>query len=124
MPAGWAIELALSLTVIAGAWILARRAEFLPGFAGLLIGGILLARHSYSADLLIVLPGCLAAIALCKAAALRLTAIALLTPPIALAIQLGRPYSLAYTLALWALLVGWAYEAHQASQVATEVAPA
>lgn len=124
MPWGWAIELALSLAVVAAAWILARRKEFLPGFAGLLIGSILLARHSYTADLLIVLPGCLAAVALGKSAALRLTAIALLTPPVALAILLGAPYSLAYTLALWALLMGWAYESQKASPVDPQGTPA
>jgi hypothetical protein len=124
MPWGWAIEAALSLTVVAAAWILARHADFLPSFGGLLIGGILLARHSYVADLLIVLPGCLAAIALSKSSALRLLALALLAPPTALAIQLGGAYSLGYTLALWTLLVGWAFETHQVYKVELHGAPA
>ena len=124
MPWGSAIELTLSLTAVAAAWILARRADFLPSFAGLLIGGILLARHSYAADLLIVLPACLAAVALTKSAALRLLAVALLVPPSALAVQFGAPYSLAYTLALWALLLGWTLEAHLACQVERQGAPA
>lgn len=121
---GWAIEAALSLSVAAAVWILARHSAFLPSFAGLLLGGVLLARHSYSADLLIVLPGCLAAIVFSKTAALRLTSMALLAPPLALAIQLGRPYSLVYTLALWALLVGWAFETHQAARTEMDGAPA
>jgi len=124
MPWGWAAELVLSLGVVAAAWVLARRGDFLPSFAGLLIGGILLARHSYSADLLIVLPGCLAAAALSQSAALRVLAIALLVPPAALSIQLGVPYSLAYTLALWVLLVGWALEVQKANQVEMDGATA
>jgi hypothetical protein len=124
LPWGWAIESVLSLTVAGAAWILARRTALLPSIGGLLIGGILLARHSYAADLLIVLPGCLAAVALVKSPALRLLTLALLAPPAALAIQFGGVYSLGYTLALWALLVGWALEAHQAGKVELQGAPA
>ena len=36
----------------------------------------------------------------------------------------GHTYSLGYTLALWALLVGWAFETHQTHKVEMHGTPA
>ena len=119
VPGGTVVELILSLAVVAATWTVARGSSFLPAFGAALIGGVLLARHSYAADLLLVLPGCLALIALSRSLLLRTLAVALLLPPAVLAVHFGAAGSLAFTLALWALVVGWAFETRRTSAAAT-----
>ncbi len=115
-PGGDLLEAAFSAATIGAVWVVARRLDFLQAFGAALVGGALLARHSYAPDLLLVLPACLTVIALSRAPFLRILAVGLLLPPAVMAIHFGASASLAYTLALWALLVRWAWEAYRGEE--------
>jgi hypothetical protein len=52
----WPLELALSLAVVAMAWILVRRAPFGVAFAGILLGSLLLSHHAYLQDCAVLVP--------------------------------------------------------------------
>ena len=110
LPLAWAWEMLLSAAVAWAVWTIARRASFQTALAAGLLGGILLARHSYVLDLTLLIPAMLVLLQTTRRAALRICAAALLAPPLLfLAIQ-GLPYSAAVVLICWVALIGWALE--------------
>ncbi len=110
MPASWVWELAFSVVAVWAVWTIARKSSFLPAFAAALLGGALLARHSYVLDLAILIPAVLVVVKTSKSQMLKLGGVLLLAPPLMyLAIQ-GPPYSTGVVLIYWALLLGWALE--------------
>jgi arabinofuranan 3-O-arabinosyltransferase len=105
--AGWphadAWEIAATLCVSAGVFAVVRRADFPTGLAAVLTGGLLVSRHAYLHDCVLLLPALL--IALPAARGLGLVAMAwLLTPVSAMAVLAGHPAGDFTRLAILAVL--------------------
>jgi hypothetical protein len=104
LPGGSFLEPVVGVTVLAAVWVVCRRAELRLAMAATLAGGLLMGVHAYLPDLSLLLPACLAAIALARTRLSRVVAFALLSPPVHLTVVRGFPYS-AVVVALVLLLV-------------------
>lgn len=56
LPFGGFLEISASMLVLAAVWRIAAGAGFEVGIAGALVGGILVSRHAYAADLVLLIP--------------------------------------------------------------------
>ena len=127
VPGGAVLETFAVLCVVACVWMVCRRADLYLALAAVLAGGILTSVHSYLPDLSLLLPAALAATALARTRLSRLTSLALLTPPVALTVTYGFPYS-AIVVFLMLLLLGsltaeaWT-RAPEANQESSAMAP-
>lgn len=110
LPGAMVWEALGAAVAAASVWFAARRTDFQFGLSASLIGGLLLSRHSYLLDCAILLPACLTVLALSRFRLSKAAAALLLTPPAALAIGMGSPYSAIAVGVALALLAGMAIE--------------
>lgn len=110
VPASFVWEGLLSLGAAWAVWTIGRRSSFLPSFAAALLGGVLLARHSYLLDLSLLVPAALVVLDSAESMLIKLGAALLLAPPVLFMTLNGSPYSVVLVLVCWAVLVGWAVE--------------
>jgi hypothetical protein len=109
-PLAWLWSLVASVATAWAVWTIARRSSFLPAFSAAILGGVLLARHSYLLDLALLIPAALSALGSANSAWIRLAAVALTAPPLMILALTGRPYSIVATALGLLLLMGWALE--------------
>ena len=103
---GW--QIALTLAVLALAWLVSRRAELGPAMAFALAAGVLVAPHAYLADCLLLTPALLFVVERGRLKPLKLGAMILLFPP-ALWLLAGSNH-LAAQLAVVAFVAGFAVD--------------
>jgi hypothetical protein len=103
VPAGAWLEVVAVASVLAAVWMVCRHAELHLALAAILTGGLLVGVHAYLPDLALLLPAGLAAVAAHNRVA-RLSALALLSPPIHLTVAEGFPYSAIVVLLALALV--------------------
>lgn len=115
LPGRSLLEVVVGATVLAAVWVVCRRAELRLAIAATLAGGLLMGVHAYLPDLALLLPVCLAVLALARTRLSRMVAFALLSPPVHLTVVQGFPYS-AIVVALVLLLV-YALAAEALAQV-------
>ena len=89
MPYAAAVETALAIGLAAAAWFVARRADFHVSLACCLAGGLLISRHAYLPDMVILLPAALAVMPQRYSRLTRMAALGLLLPPTAYATLVG-----------------------------------
>lgn len=110
LPASFLGEALFSFGAAWAVWTIARRSSFLPSFAAALLGGILLARHSYIADVSLLVPAALVVMGSTESMLTKLGAALLLAPPMLFMALQGAPYSVALVFISWAVLMGWALD--------------
>ncbi len=82
-------EAMAAIAVAGAAWLVARRADLHLSLACCLVGGLLVSRHAYLTDMVILLPAALSVISQRYSAVLRVTASVVLLPPTAYATVTG-----------------------------------
>ncbi len=100
------LEWTVTIVVALLAWIVARRGVEL-GWAAVLIGSLLVSRHAYTQDCVVLLPACLILLRR-QTAAYRICAVALLTPIVYLPSVMGNATAAILPAGLLALLVALA----------------
>ena len=100
-------EAAGAAAALAGVVFAARRGNFAFGLAAASLGSLIVSRHSYVADMTVLLPGLLATLATLPTAAARFFALAMLSPIPALFLFNGRPLAYAAQAALLGALVAY-----------------
>ncbi len=103
---GW--EIAGGAATIVVVALAARRGDFALGLGAAALGSLLVSRHAYMADLVILLPGLLATAQRQGTASAKLIAFAWLGPVLPLLLVTGHPLSYIPQVALAAALAGYA----------------
>ena len=109
VPAAEAWYALAAVTLAASCWYASRDEPFETGLATVLLGGVLLGRHSYLADCALWLPACLTLLCVSRTQAMRLGAVVLMLPFIYLLGPATRPTAVAAVAALL-LAIGTAVE--------------
>lgn len=118
---GAAAEVAAGIAVAAATWFVARRGDPDLSLACCLAGGLLVSRHAYLPDMVVLLPAGLSAISQRYSAYLRLSAALVLLPPVAYATLVG-PHGSAIAVGVIVVFVALiAREAWRPSAVADEL---
>ena len=110
LPSSAFWEILVSAVAAGAVFLISIRAHFLPAFAAGLLGGMLLARHSYVMDLAILIPALLIVLRHTISPVIKIAAAILLTPPLMLMAVQHALYAAFTTALCWLLLVGWAWE--------------
>ncbi len=103
-------EILVSAVAAGAVFVISIRSHFLPAFAAGLLGGMLLARHSYVMDLALLIPALLIILRHTNSLVIKIAAAILLAPPLMLAAVQHVSYAAFTTVLCWLLLVGWAWE--------------
>ena len=98
-------EAAAAIAVAAAVWFVARRADLHLSLACCLVGGLLVSRHAYLTDMVILLPAALSATSQRYSTVLRVTASLVLLPPTAYATVTG-PQGSAIAVGVIVLFLG------------------
>lgn len=108
LPYAVAWEVALGLAAAAAVWRVVRRGDFTAGLGAVLVGGVLVARHAYLADLTLLIPALVPALAGARGW-LRWLILALLAPVWYLLAMAIPPHNAGLPLGMLAVLCGfWA----------------
>ena len=105
-PYAVAWEVALGLVAVVAVWRVVRRGEFVAGMGAVLIGGLLVARHTYLADLTLLIPALMPALDVAKGR-LRWLILALLAPLWYLFAMAISPHNAGLPLGMLAVLWVW-----------------
>jgi hypothetical protein len=110
LPGALLWELLSSVAVAGAVFIIASRSTFSPALAAGLLGGVLLARHSYVLDLSFLIPAILIILHEATSLTIKVAVALLLAPPLMFLVLQGPPYSTLVTMLCGAALLLWAFE--------------
>ncbi len=106
-PGAAAWEAVGAAAALAAVVFAARRSDFAFGLAAASLGSLIVSRHSYVADMTVLLPGLLASVGTLSTKSARFFAVAMLSPIPALFLFSGRPLAHAAQAALLCALIGY-----------------